>query len=139
MDPAPGLSGVWVESGFHALETTVDTQELDIEKKWLILARLDPGKFTLFYDKYCDGIYRFCLRRVVDHDLAEDLTSSTFLQAQRKLWQFRWQGVTMGAWFYRIALNVVRKHLRAAAHDAHVNTDDISVVDTRLDPLALVV
>ncbi len=113
--------------------------ELAIEKRWLLLARLDPEDFHRFYEKYCDGVYRFCLRRTLDPQLAEDLTSETFLRAQRNLWRFRWQGVTFGAYLYRIALNLVRQQAVKAARSVNLEDPDLSVVDPRLTPLAEVV
>ncbi|MFN2371196.1 MAG: RNA polymerase sigma factor [Candidatus Krumholzibacteriia bacterium] len=117
----------------------MSSEELDIEKRWLLLARLDPQAFDRFYDKYCDAIYRFCLRRTLDHATAEDLTAETFLQAQRSLGRFRWQGVTFGAYLYRIAGNEVRMRARRLAREADLVDPGTSVVDPRLSPLAQVV
>ena len=110
--------------------------ELAIEKRWLLLARLDPEDFRVFYEKYCDAIYHFCLRRTLDPQVAEDLTSETFLRAQRNLWRFRWQGLTFGAYLYRIALNLVRQHANRAARSVNLEDPDLAVVDPRLNPLA---
>lgn len=113
--------------------------ELDIEKRWMLLARLDPQAFDRFYVKYCDAIYRYCLRRTLDHATAEDLTAETFLQAQRSLWRFRWQGVTFGAYLFRIAQNLVRMRARRLAREAELSTAETTVADPRLNPLAQVV
>lgn len=113
--------------------------ELAIEKRWLLLARLDPEDFRRFYEKYCDSVYRFCLRRTLDPQLSEDLTSETFLRAQRNLWRFRWQGVTFGAYLYRIALNLVRQHAIIAARSINLEEPELTVVDLRINPLAEVV
>jgi RNA polymerase sigma-70 factor (ECF subfamily) len=86
--------------------------ELDIERRWLLLARIDPRQFIFFYEKYYDPIFRFVFHKTLDRDLTEELVSRTFFNALRKLWQFRWQGVSFGAWLYRIALNEVRAELR---------------------------
>ncbi|MFN2370237.1 MAG: RNA polymerase sigma factor [Candidatus Krumholzibacteriia bacterium] len=90
----------------------MDPRELEIEKRWLLNARTDPEAFMHFYAKYYDRVFRLCYHRVLDRELAEDLTAETFLQAQQNLGRFRWQGATMGAWLYRIALNQVRYRLR---------------------------
>lgn len=113
--------------------------ELDIEKRWMLLARLDPQAFDRFYDKYCDMIYRYCLRRTLDHNTAEDLTAETFLQAQRSLGRFRWQGVTFGAYLFRIAQNLVRMRARRLAREAELVDPETTVADPRLNPLAHVV
>ncbi|MBE0567777.1 MAG: sigma-70 family RNA polymerase sigma factor [Krumholzibacteria bacterium] len=113
--------------------------ELDIEKRWMVLARLDPQAFDRFYDKYCDAIYRYCLRRTLDHATAEDLTAETFLQAQRSLIRFRWQGVTFGAYLYRIAQNLVRMQARRLVREARLSNTETALADPRLNPLAQVV
>jgi RNA polymerase sigma-70 factor (ECF subfamily) len=110
--------------------------ELAIEKRWLLWARLDPEDFRRFYEKYCDSVYHFCLRRTLDPQLSEDLTSETFLRAQRNLWRFRWQGVTFGAYLYRIALNLVRQHAIIAARSINLEEPELTVVDLRINPLA---
>ena len=113
--------------------------ELEIEKRWMLLARTDPAAFDRFYEKYVDPIYGYCLRRTLDHDTAEDLTGETFLLAQRSLWRFRWQGVTFGAYLYRIAQNQVRKRARKLKWEAELGDDEVTLVDPRLNPLAQVV
>lgn len=88
-------------------------RDVRIERRWFLLARVDHEKFHFFYDKYHDAIRRFIMHRTGDRDLADELTSETFLRALRGLWKFRWQGITFGAWLFRIAVNVVNRHYRS--------------------------
>lgn len=111
---------------------------LDIEKRWMLLARMDPEAFFRFYDKYVDRIYRYCLSRTLDPEAARDLTSETFLRAQGSLGRFRWQGVTFGAYLYRIAENVVRQRARDLRRETGLDDGD-HIVDPRINPLAQVV
>ncbi len=111
------------------------THELDIEKRWLILARTDPEAFFFFYQKYYDRLFRLCQNRVLDVDLAEDLVAETFLKAQRSLPRFRWMGLTMGAWLFRIALNQVRSHLRNRLPTAPLDPEDNALAGGGTDPL----
>jgi len=83
--------------------------ELAIERKWLLWSRVDPEAFVHFCEKYYDKIFSFILRKVGDEDIAKDLTQETFNIALHRLWQFRFQGVTIGGWFYRIALSQVSR------------------------------
>lgn len=85
-------------------------EELAQEKRWLREAEEDPEKFSHFFDKYLDRIFRFIFWKTLDHDLSKDLTSDTFLRAFQKREQFQWQGHRFGAWLHRIALNLVRAH-----------------------------
>ncbi len=86
--------------------------DLHIERRWFLKSRVDLERFNYFYEKYHGPIQAFILHRTGDPDLAEELASETFLRALRGLWKFRWQGVTFGAWLYRIAVNVVNRHYR---------------------------
>ncbi|MBL6750852.1 MAG: sigma-70 family RNA polymerase sigma factor [Nevskia sp.] len=60
------------------------------------------------------GATRALLRRLCkeDHALADDLAQEAFLQAFRKLAQFR-ADAAFGTWLYRIAYNVFLMHVRA--------------------------
>lgn len=91
---------------------TLDPEELEIERRWLLLVKMDAAKFVLFYDKYYPLVHRFLYGKVLNRDLADDLTSETFLKAQRGLWKFRWMNVTLGAWLFQIARNEIRLHYR---------------------------
>ncbi len=88
--------------------------DLDIEKKMLLLARVDHEQFLYFYEKYYDSIFRFLKYRVLHREVVEDLTSETFARALDKLGTFRWKGVSFGAWLYRIASNLANSHFKKA-------------------------
>ncbi len=45
----------------------------------------DRSAFALLYDKYVDVVFRYVLFRVGDRELAEDVTSETFLRALRRI------------------------------------------------------
>jgi RNA polymerase sigma-70 factor (ECF subfamily) len=95
-----------------AAENTND--DLAIERKWLIRGRMDEAKFGLAYQRYYERIYRFLYWKVLNHELAEDLTSITFLRAQQKLWTWRFQGRKFGAWLFNIAHKVYLEEVRKA-------------------------
>ncbi|MFF0182575.1 sigma-70 family RNA polymerase sigma factor [Micromonospora sp. NPDC005223] len=67
----------------------------------------DAEAFGLVYDQYVDQVFRFIYRRVLDRQVAEDLTSETFLRALRNLASFRRPGGDFGAWVTTIARNLV--------------------------------
>ena len=102
----------------------MDPRELEIEKGWLLDARNDPEAFMFFYEKYYDRIFRLCYHQVSDYEFAEDLVSETFLRAQERLPYFHWQGLTMGAWLYRIAGNQIKYRRRN-----RLRTTDLDDVD----------
>ncbi len=96
-----------------ALETHGATaDDLDIEKKWLQLVRIDQEQFALFFDKYHDRIFRYVFLRLGDHDLAGELTGEVFIIAWKHIGRFTWQGYSFGAWLFQIARRVVSHEIR---------------------------
>ncbi len=86
--------------------------DLDIEKKWLQLVRIDQEQFALFFDKYHDRIFRYVFLRLGDHDLAGELTGEVFILAWKHIGRFTWQGYSFGAWLFQIARRVVSHEFR---------------------------
>lgn len=70
----------------------------------------DATGFAEVYDAYIEKIYAFVYYRVQHREIAEDLTSTTFLKALDKYSTFR--GGNVRAWLYRIARNTVTDHYR---------------------------
>lgn len=108
-EESPGIP-VRVESAAEDLD--VPDPDLAIQKEWLIQARMNQERFDYFFNHFYPRILRFCYSSVLDRDEAEDLTAETFESAFRDLWKFRWQGVSFGAWLYRIASNRLKKRYR---------------------------
>ncbi|MFG3423410.1 sigma-70 family RNA polymerase sigma factor [Micromonospora sp. NPDC048063] len=79
----------------------------------VLVARAQAGDveaFGLVYDRYVDQVFRSIYRRVSDRQVAEDLTSETFLRALRNLASFRRPGGDFGAWVATIARNLVTNY-----------------------------
>ena len=87
-----------------------EQNELDIEKKWCLLARLDHENLGFFYQKYHQPLLNYIQHSVGDRDVAEDLLSETFLEAVDGFWRFRFKGVTFGAWLFRLAKRCIARH-----------------------------
>ncbi len=87
-------------------------------------AKTDPEAFSELYDRYYTSILTFIYRRVLDIDLAEDLTSNTFYKVIKALHRYQHK-VSFTAWLYRIALNEIRMYHRSLKnrlkreHDYH--------------------
>jgi RNA polymerase sigma-70 factor (ECF subfamily) len=86
----------------------------------------DAEAFGELYDKYVDQIYRYIVYRVASSQLAEDLTSETFLRALRRISSFTWQGRDVGAWFVTIARNLIADHYKSGRYRLELTTDDVS-------------
>ena len=97
--------------------------DLEIEKKWLQLARIDIEKFEFLYKKYRPKIFQYIFLTVQDVDLASNFTDETFSRAVDKLDSFKWQGYSFGAWLYRIAHNVVGHDFRRKKNRPEVRFD----------------
>ncbi|WP_112604677.1 RNA polymerase sigma factor [Micromonospora noduli] len=82
----------------------------------VLVARAQAGDAEAFgqvYDHYADQVFRFIYRRVLDRQVAEDLTSETWLRALRNLAAFSRPGGDFSAWVTTIARNLTINHLQA--------------------------
>jgi RNA polymerase sigma factor (sigma-70 family) len=70
-------------------------------------AQRDRAAFAPLYARYARPIYRYCYRRLGDHEAAEDATSQTFVKALAGLGRFR-EGIgSFRSWLFTIADRVV--------------------------------
>ncbi|MFQ5874627.1 MAG: sigma-70 family RNA polymerase sigma factor [Dehalococcoidia bacterium] len=72
----------------------------------------DDRAFEQIYEEYFDKVYRYIAVRVGNQPDAEDLTEEVFLKALEAIGSFEWRGISIAAWLFRIAHNVVVDHLR---------------------------
>lgn len=86
----------------------------------------DPSAFGKLYDRYVDVVYRYVLFRLGDRDLAEDVTSETFLRALRRITSVSYQGRDVGAWFVTIARNIIFDHVKSSRFRLEVVTDEVA-------------
>ncbi len=76
-------------------------------------AKTDRDGLGQLYDLYYDPIYRFCKRRLFDAHVAEDVTSTVFLQVARKIGAFTGESADeFACWLYAIANNHVNSYIR---------------------------
>ncbi|HAH04063.1 TPA: hypothetical protein DCL28_00705 [Candidatus Komeilibacteria bacterium] len=110
--------------------------DLSQERELVINAQKNPAAFNKLYQLYFDKIYHFILARAGQVELAEDITSQTFVNALENMAKFRWRNVSFGAWLYRIAINNLNSYYRK--HNRLVVTEEetlISLADQQLPPL----
>jgi RNA polymerase sigma-70 factor (ECF subfamily) len=93
----------------------------------------DGEAFGLLYERYVDVVYRYVYVRVGSRQLAEDLTSETFLRALRRLDSFSWQGRDIAAWFITIARNLITDNAKSARFRLEVSTADMLDADRRAE------
>jgi RNA polymerase sigma-70 factor (ECF subfamily) len=78
-------------------------------------ARDDLAAFGELYRQYYGLVFRYCHRRVLVRDTAEDLTGEVFLRMAEKFDGFRGDQRALRGWLYRLATNCVNEHLRKRA------------------------
>lgn len=92
---------------------------------------INPRKiFSKIYDQYIDKIYRFIFLKVSSQEIAQDLTSETFLRG--------WESFKGGnkienpqAFLYKIARNLVTDHYREKGKTRIVSADYVKIIDPR--------
>ncbi len=67
------------------------------------------------FDQYYPKMFQYCYVRTGNRAAAEDLASEVFLEALRGIRRYRYRGVPLGAWLYRIAHNLTADHLHRNA------------------------
>lgn len=100
----------------------------------------NPRKiFSEIYDQYVEKIYRFIFLKVNSREIAEDLTSETFLRG--------WEAFKMShnptshkekienppAFLYQIARNLVIDHYREKGKAQVVSVESSPIIDPRTD------
>jgi RNA polymerase sigma-70 factor (ECF subfamily) len=128
--PAPAPAG---DDGVEALAAPAPAEiapaEGEVAVTFAIVQRAQSGDAEAFgelYDRYVDLVYRYIYYRVGTTQLAEDLTSETFLRALRRISSFTWQGRDVGAWFVTIARNLIADHYKSGRYRLELTTEDVS-------------
>jgi RNA polymerase sigma-70 factor (ECF subfamily) len=75
--------------------------------------------FERIYGKFHRRIYGVCLKMTGDRSMAEELTQDTFVRVWQKLHLYETHR-SLGAWLYRIAVNVVLSDRRSQRRLARV-------------------
>ncbi len=71
--------------------------------------------FDNLYRAYHKRVYEFVLKRVSLKEVAEDLTSEIFEKIYKSVEDFKWQGISISAWIFRIARNRIIDYYRKNA------------------------
>ena len=82
------------------------------EKLLLEKIKKDPKEFGVLFDQHYNGIFGYVLRRTLNYDLAGDITAETFLKAFLKIGSFKWKGISINSWLFRIATNEINYYYR---------------------------
>jgi len=86
--------------------------EAHAEASLVLHAKRSPEAFAAIYRSHYAAISRYVYRRVGSVEIAEDVVSEVFLTALRTIGRFRYRGLPVRAWLYRIATNGVNRWAR---------------------------
>ena len=90
-------------------------------------------QFSHIFDKHIDKIYRFIFLKVNSQDVAQDLTSETFLRCWEKYRQNQERIENINAFLYQIARNLVIDHYREKGKNQVFSAEDTPIIDPRED------
>lgn len=80
----------------------------------------DWSDFGQIYDEYIKKIYGFIYSKTMHKEVAEDLTSATFLKAVEKIQSFN-ADTNFSAWLFTIARNSVIDHFRTQKRNLDID------------------
>ncbi len=85
------------------------------ENDLIVQARTSYNAFALLYRRHYDAVFKYCVHRLFDRHLAEDITSQVFLKVVEKFQCFKGSERQFRNWLYKIATNIINEHLRKSA------------------------
>jgi len=79
----------------------------------VVRARTDADSLGQLYELYYERIFRFCVHRLFNREMAEDVTSTVFLTVAKKIGRFKGRTeADFRNWLYRIAANQANAYIR---------------------------
>ncbi len=90
----------------------MNRKKLKKDKALLKSIKKDKSNFDKIYKQYHDHVLNFLKKRVNQKSVCEDLASEVFEKAFKSIDDFKWQGVTISSWIFRIARNLLTDYYR---------------------------
>ena len=84
-------------------------------------------EFSKIYDKYINQIYRFVFLKVNSKEIAEDITSETFLKVWESYKNNKIENVS--AFLYQVARNLITDYYRQKSRTQFLPLDSVSIID----------
>lgn len=111
-------------SAYHFTQADILNEEEQIR-----LAKKDPARFDMLYNRYHGQLFLFILKRVETETEAADITSQVFLKALLNLSRYRFQGVPFASWLYRIARNEISRMFSSRRITAVVSIESTGICE----------
>jgi RNA polymerase sigma-70 factor (ECF subfamily) len=95
-------------------------------------------QFGRIYDKYIEKIYRFIFLKIGSEEIAQDLTSDTFLRGWKAFQRTQdpknnYQIENTQAFLYQIARNLIADHYKEKGKVKIVSIEDRAITDLSVD------
>ena len=117
-DPTPGPDTI-----------DVTTSDEELARR----AGTDRWAFTVLYRRWAEPVYRYCFRRLLTRETAEDVTSQVMIQAFAAICHFR--GDSFPAWLFAIAHNAIVSTVRRPSYRLTAPlADDLPIADPAPGP-----
>jgi len=87
-------------------------KKIDKEKFLVDEIKKDKRNFERIYELYYNKLKNYLRKRLREKSLCEDMASAVFEKAYKSIDDFKWQGVSLSAWIFRIARNLLTDHYR---------------------------
>jgi RNA polymerase sigma-70 factor (ECF subfamily) len=97
-------------------------------------ARTEAYALGQLYELYYGRIFRFCIHRLFNREIAEDATSTVFLEVARKMRSFGGRDEQdFGNWLYAIAVNQTNSYIRKASRRRKLFAEAADLIRAKSD------
>ena len=110
--PVGRRSGADVSARAPCPSAAGKAHDSEVERELVERAKRDPNAFAVLYRRHYGPIAGYVYRRLGNTHTTEDLVAEVFLTAMRSLRRYRYRGIPIRAWLYRIATNAVNRWVR---------------------------
>ena len=90
----------------------------DDDQRLLERIRREPAAFGELFDAQYAAVFAYAFRRIGDFDVAKDVAAETFLKAYQNIGAFRWRGIPLASWLFRIATNEINLYFRDTRYES---------------------
>lgn len=106
----------FIATKIRPLHYSVATMNRELEERLIEQCRTERAAFGKVFDLWYKPLFGYILRRTADYDLSKDIAAETFLKAFLKIGSFRYRGVSLSSWLYRIATNELNQYYRSSKY-----------------------
>jgi RNA polymerase sigma-70 factor (ECF subfamily) len=99
--------------------------QLDAQKALVERAKTETDAFGEIFDTYYAPMHSYCVYRCGNLSDADEVVSNIFYKVLGALPRYRWTGVPLDAWLYRIAANEVANYYRSHKYTVYIENDEL--------------